>query len=306
MTAKKGTLIVLVGPTGIGKTALSVALAQRLNACIISADSRQLYKELPIGTAAPTLEEQQQVPHYMVGIATLTEHYSAARYECEVIPLIEKLLETNPYVLLVGGSMLYIDAIIKGIDDIPDVNPKVREQLYRRWEEEGLAPILEDLRRVDPAYYDYVDKCNYKRVIHGLEIFYTSGKPFSSYRTNVAKERSFNMIALELTRPRGELYERINSRVEQMLQMGWLEEARMVYPFRYLNSLNTIGYKELFDYFDGSCSLEEAVFRIASNTRNYARKQMTWFKKSSYYIRIPATSSLDEVLACIEHPEKIL
>lgn len=293
--AKKGTLIVLVGPTGIGKTSLSLDWAEALDAPIISADSRQLYRELPIGTAAPSKEELCRVPHYMVGVASISEHYSAARYEAEVIPLIESLLQKHRYVLLVGGSMLYIDAIIKGIDDVPDVAEDVRQTLYQRWQQEGLEPILKELKEVDPLYYNTVDKKNHKRVIHGLEIFYSSGKPFSSFRTHQVKERSFDMICFELTRPREELYERINGRVHQMLEAGWLEEARALYPFRHLNALNTIGYKELFNYIGGHCSLDEAVQQIARNTRIYARKQMTWFKKSDFYIRVPATISCEEL-----------
>lgn len=296
----KGTLIVLVGPTGIGKTELSLSLAEALSAPIISADSRQLYKELPIGTAAPTQEEQRRVPHYMVGVVPISEHYSAARYESEVIPLIEALFRTHRYVLLVGGSMLYIDAITKGIDDIPDVCPTVRQTLQKRWEEEGLDSLLEELRRVDLEYYNVVDKRNHKRVIHGLEVYYSSGKPFSSFRTHLHKKRSFDMVCFELVRPREELYNRINDRVRNMLNSGWLEEARSLYAFRHLNALNTIGYKELFQYIGGMCSLDDAIHNIARNTRIYARKQMTWFKKTPFYIRVPATISCRELIAYLE------
>ncbi len=296
---KKGTLIILTGATGIGKTKLAINVAQALNAPIISADSRQIYRELPIGTAAPTLEEMQLVPHYMVACTSIQDHYSAARYESEVIPLIERLLLKHKFVLLVGGSMLYLDAIIKGIDDIPDVAPEIRKELYARWEKEGLDNILKELKEVDPEYYEYVDKQNYKRVIHGLEIYLSSGKKFSSFRTNIIKERSFSILAFELTRPREELYNRINSRVEIMIEQGWIEEARKVYPFRELNSLNTIGYKELFAYFDGTYTLNEAKQKIAKNTRVYARKQITWFKKNNLYQQIPADTDCSEFLSLI-------
>lgn len=300
--AKKGTLLVLVGPTGIGKTELSLSLAELLDAPIISADSRQLYRELPIGTAAPTEEEQKRVPHYMVGVASISEHYSAARYEAEVIPLIESLLEKHRYVLLVGGSMLYIDAIVKGIDNVPDVAEDVRQTLYQRWADEGLEPLLEELKVADPDYYDRVDKKNYKRVIHGLEVFYSSGQPFSSFHMHQIKERPFDIICFELTRPREELYERINRRVVQMLEAGWLAEAEALYPYRHLNALNTIGYKELFNYIGGRCSLDEAIHQIARNTRIYARKQITWFKKTDFYLQVPASITAEELRAYLVAP----
>ncbi len=296
-----GTLIVITGATGIGKTDLALKTAQTLNAPIISSDSRQIYKELPIGTAAPSRQEMQLVPHYMVGIKSIHDQYSAAQYERETIPLIEKLLKEHSYTLLVGGSMLYIDSILSGIDDIPDVLHSVRTSLYNQWKEEGLENILKQLKEVDPEYYEYVDKKNYKRVIHGLEIFLSSGTKFSSFRTNKKKDRPFKTLCFELTRPRAELYERITNRIEKMLQAGWINEAKEIFPFKELNSLNTIGYKELFKYFEGELTLEEAKQKIVKNTKIYARKQMTWFKKSNIYQQINADISLDEFLAIIKN-----
>lgn len=273
------TLVVLIGPTGVGKTALSLRLAEALNACIISADSRQLYADLKIGTAAPTAEELQRVPHHMVGTLKLTDYYSAAQYETEVMALLEKLFQERDNVLLTGGSMMYIDAVCKGIDDIPTVDAETRELLMQKYESEGLEQLCSELRLLDPEYYKVVDLKNPKRVIHALEICYMTGRTYTSYRTQQTKQRPFRIIKIGLTRPREELYERINQRVLQMIADGLEAEARSVYPYRHLNSLNTVGYKEMFRYFDGEWTLPFAIEKIQQNSRIYSRKQMTWFKR---------------------------
>ena len=273
------TLIVLLGPTGVGKTALSFALAERLGSPILSADSRQLYGEIPIGTAAPTKEEQERVKHYFIGTHQLTDYYSAAQYEIDVLNLSREVFESHDALLLTGGSMMYIDAVCKGIDDIPTVDDITRRTLLERYEQEGLEPLVNELRLLDPEYYRVVDLKNPKRVIHALEICYMTGRTYTSFRTQTAKERPFRIVKIGLLREREELYDRINRRVDQMVADGLVEEARRVYPYRHLNSLNTVGYKELFSYFDGSCTLEFAIEKIKQNSRIYSRKQMTWFRR---------------------------
>ena len=273
------SLVVLLGPTGVGKTELSLRLAEYFHTPIISSDSRQVYKELPIGTAAPTSEQLARVKHYMVGTLSLTDYYSASQFEEEVMALLLQLHVEHSTVLMTGGSMMYIDAVCKGIDDIPTVTPEIRKAIYDQYEAEGLAPLLEELRLADPEHYAFVDHCNYKRVLHAVEICRLTGKPYSSFRTNSRKERPFRIIKVGLMRDREELCERINARVDQMMADGLLEEARKVYPFRHLNSLNTVGYKELFMYLSGEWSLDFAVEKIKRNSRVYARKQMTWFKR---------------------------
>lgn len=294
--SQKGIVLLITGPTGVGKTNLSFGLARHFSAPIISVDSRQIYKELPIGTAAPTMAERMEIPHHMVGTISIHDTYNVARYESEVIPLIQNLLESHPVVLLVGGSMLYINAITHGIDDMPDIDMGIRESLNKRYEEEGLAPLLEELSKVDEAYLQVVDRKNHKRIIHGLEFFYSTGKQLSSFRTNPHKQRPFTIVPLELTRPREVLYERINQRTDQMIEQGWIEEARSVYEYRDLNALNTIGYKELFQYFDGLCTLEEALRKIKRSTRIYARKQITWLKKQDFQ-KVDADISVEKLLS---------
>lgn len=275
------SLIVLLGPTGVGKTELSLQLAEQFGSPIISADSRQLYKDLPIGTAAPTEEQQKRVKHYLVGTLALTDYYSASQFEQDCLALLANLFNTHSTLVLTGGSMMYIDAVCKGIDDIPTISPAIREALYAQYEKEGLAPILDELKRKDPEHYEFVDRMNYKRVIHAVEVCRMTGKTYTSFRTKTAKERPFKIIKIGLTREREELCERINRRVDEMLQEGLLDEVRKVYSYRHLNSLNTVGYKELFHYLDGEWSFEFAVEKIKRNSRVYARKQMTWFKRDS-------------------------
>ena len=273
------TLVVLLGPTGVGKTALGVQLASKLGCSILSADSRQIYRELPIGTAAPTPEERAAVPHYFVGTHSVTERYSAASYEVDVLHLLEMLFSDHPIQLLSGGSMMYIDAVCRGIDEIPDVDPAIRAEVWYRYETGGLAPILSELEHLDPRYYATVDHNNYKRVLHGYEVCLSSGRPFSSFHTGQAKSRPFDIIKVGLTREREDLYARIDERVLQMMSLGLEAEARAVYPYRHLNALNTVGYKELFAYFDGTIPLDEAIRLIQRNSRHYARKQLTWWKR---------------------------
>ena len=276
------TLIVLVGPTGVGKTALSIRLAQYFGCSIISADSRQIFREIPIGTAAPSVEEQVAVPHYFVGTRSVSEPYSAAAFESEVLELLPQLFGESPSatVLLSGGSMMYVDAITKGIDSIPDVPEEVRSSVWFRYETEGLEGILLELRLLDPTYYRSVDPKNYKRVLHGYEVCLATGRPFSSFHTGQPKARPFRIVQVGLTRDREDLYERIDRRVELMLEAGMVEEARQVYPLRSLNALNTVGYKELFSYFDGAIDQFEAIRLIQRNSRHYARKQLSWWRRN--------------------------
>lgn len=273
------TLLVLLGPTGVGKTELSLSLATHFGTSILSSDSRQLYAGLPIGTAAPTPRQLERVKHYFVGTLGLTDYYSAAQYEAEALELLETLFRDNDTVVLTGGSMMYIDAVCKGIDDIPTVDARTRELLKHRLESEGLDRLVPELKLLDPEYYRIVDRKNPKRVVHALEICYMTGKTYTSFRTRSAKKRPFDLLKIGLTRDREELYERINRRVDRMMAEGLLEEARSVYPFRHLNSLNTVGYKELFRYFDGEWDLSFAVEKIKQNSRIYSRKQMTWFRR---------------------------
>lgn len=273
------TLIVITGPTAVGKTDLCLDIAKYFGIPIINADSRQIYREIKIGTAAPTEAQLQQVRHYFVGTQSLTDYYSASIYEQEAMSLLETLFQTSDYALLSGGSMMYIDAVCNGIDDIPTVDDETRNILKKRLADEGLESLCEQLRLLDPEHYEVVDKKNPRRVVHALEICLMTGRTYTSFRTNEHKERPFRIIKIGLNRDREIVYDRINRRVENMMEQGFLEEARNVYPLRHLNALNTVGYKELFTYLDGTWSLEEAVERIKGNTRRYARKQLTWYKK---------------------------
>lgn len=275
------TLIVLIGPTGVGKTELSLHIAENFKTSIISSDSRQLYADLKIGTAAPTEEQLSRVPHYFVGTLKLTDYYSAAQYEIEVLHLLSDLFKTNDVVVMTGGSMMYVDAVCKGIDDIPTVDNETRELMKQRFEQEGLEPLCAELKLLDPEYYKIVDLKNPKRVIHALEICYMTGKTYTSFRTRNTKERPFRIIKIGLTREREELYERINCRVDIMMKEGLLEEAQKVYVHKHLNSLNTVGYKEIFKYLDGEWELPFAIEKIKQNSRIYSRKQMTWFRRDT-------------------------
>ena len=275
------TLIVLIGPTGVGKTELSLRLAEAFHTCILSADSRQLYADLPIGTAAPTTEQLARVKHYFVGTLNLIDYYSAAQYEADALRLLDELFVTHDCVVLSGGSMMYVDAVCKGIDDIPTVDADTRQFLLQKYETEGLEHLCAELRLLDPEYYCIVDLKNPKRVIHALEICYMTGRTYTSFRTQTHKQRPFRIVKVGLTRDRAELYDRINRRVDQMMADGLLDEARRVYPHKEYNSLNTVGYKELFKFLDGEWTLPFAVEKIKQNSRIYSRKQMTWFKRDA-------------------------
>lgn len=272
-------LIVLVGPTGVGKTETSLKLAEYFRAPIINADSRQIYKGMTIGTAAPTEEDRKRVTHYGVQFLNPGDYYSAAQFELDVMQLLEELFLKHDYVVLSGGSMMYIDAVCNGIDDIPTVDAETRKMMLERYEKEGLEPLVRELRILDPEYYRIVDLKNPKRVIHALEICYMTGKPYSSFRTNKKKERPFRIIKIGLKRDREILYERINNRMTKMLEDGLEDEVKALLPYRGSNALNTVGYKEMFAYLDGKMTYDEAVDKIRQNSRIYSRKQMTWFKR---------------------------
>ena len=292
---KMKTLIVIIGPTGVGKTELCLNVAERLGTVIINADSRQMFKQIPIGTAAPTAEELARVKHYFVGNLNITDYYNASMFENDVIKLLDKLFATSNKVVMSGGSMMYVDAVCNGIDDIPTVDSNTRNQVQEWYENAGLDNALIRLKELDPEYFEIVDKKNPKRVIHAIEICLSTGKTYTSFRTSTKKERPFNIVKIGLTRERAELYERIDIRVDNMMANGLLDEAWQMYPHRWLNALNTVGYKELFDYFDGKYTLDEAVFRIKSDTHKYCRKQLTWFKRDKE-IRWFTPENVEEII----------
>ena len=271
------TLVVITGPTAVGKTALTIGLARRYGIPILNADSRQIYRELKIGTAAPTAEQLAQAHHYFVGTKSIHDYYNASMYEQDVLECLE--VQPSEINILSGGSMMYIDAVCNGIDDIPTVRDDIREEMKRRYQEEGLEALCEDLKRLDPEHYAIVDRQNHRRVIHALEICYQTGKTYTSFRTQTRKERPFRIVKIGVNRDRDELYNRINQRVDDMMSAGLLDEVEGLKAWRNNNALNTVGYKELFDYLDGRWPLNEAVERIKGNTRRYARKQLTWFKR---------------------------
>lgn len=273
------TLVVLIGPTGVGKTELSLSLAEHLQCPILNADSRQIFKDIEIGTAAPTADELARVKHYFVHTLPLDGYYSAAQYEEDVLKILGEVFAEGDVAIMSGGSMMYVDAVTKGIDDIPTVDDEVRSLIAHRLATEGLDPLLAELKILDPSYYEVVDHHNHKRVVHALEICYMTGATYSSLRVNKVKERPFRIIKFGLMRERASLFSRINRRVDMMMQQGFMDEAQHVYHLRHLNSLNTVGYKELFNVIDGTWELPMAVERIKKNTRVYAKKQMTWYKR---------------------------
>lgn len=275
------TLVVITGPTGVGKSDTAVWLARELNAEIISADSRQLYRDIPIGTAAPTAEQMAEVKHHFVGTLSLEEYYSAAQFEDDVMQLLPQLFARSPYVVMCGGSMMYVDAVCKGIDNIPTISDEIRREVVERFERDGAEAMREELRRLDPVYYNQVDLKNHKRVIHAVEICLQAGRPYSELRTNSVKQRPFRIVKIGLNLPREQLFDRINRRVEKMIEAGLVDEVRRFYPQRHLNSLNTVGYKELFAWMDGTMDYDTAVARIQKNTRVYAKKQLTWYAKDT-------------------------
>lgn len=275
------TLYVLLGPTAVGKSEYALQMAEKLGSPILNCDSRQIYRGMEIGTAAPTKEQQQRVRHYFVGTHDIGSYYSAAQYEQDVLSLIEELKGTHQSLLLSGGSMMYLDAVCNGIDDIPSVDAEVRETLRQRLEGGEIDKMRSELRLLDPDYYLSADTRNPKRVVHALEVCYTTGRPYSSFLTKQRKPRPFNIVKMGLRRERQDLFDRINRRVDAMMEDGLLDEARRLYPFRKENALNTVGYKELFRYLDGEWELPFAIEKIKKNTRDYAKKQMTWFAHDS-------------------------
>lgn len=285
-----------MGPTGVGKTEACISIAQYLHCEIINCDSRQLYESIPIGTAAPTAEQMLKVRHHFVGTLPLDGYFSASMYEEEVCKLVDKSKDNT--FLLSGGSMMYIDAVCNGIDNLPTVRDDIREEMKRRLAEEGLDALDKELSQLDPLHWQNIDHNNPRRILHALEICHQTGKPYSSFLSHAKKERPFNILKIGLTRPREEMYERINQRVLKMMDEGLPEEARKVYPLRHHNSLNTVGFKEMFEYFDGTTDYEEAVRRIQSNTRRYMRKQETWFKRDKT-IKWFAPADIKEIIKYI-------
>ena len=278
---KRGTLIVVVGPTGSGKSALAVELAKHYGAPIISTDSRQFYRGLPIGTAQPTAEEQTAAKHYFIADREVEDDFNCGKYEAEALALLDKLFTEYNYVVAVGGSGLYIQALCNGMDDLPDADPALREILKQRMEDEGVTALAKELRQLDPAYAEKADLCNPARVMRALEVCLTTGKPYSEQRSGRVAERPFRIVKIGTDMPRDVLYERINRRVDMMIEEGLIEEARNVYPKRHLNALQTVGYREMFDYFDSKSTLEEAIELIKRNSRRYAKRQLTWFRRDT-------------------------
>lgn len=281
---KEPVLIVITGPTAVGKTALSINLSKELQTEILSADSRQFYKETVIGTAAPSMEERGGVKHHFIGHLSISDYYNVSMYEEDAIKELNQLFKNKQYVILTGGSGLYIDAVCNGIDSLPDIDEKLRQDLKGRLENEGLDSLLNDLQKLDKQYYEIVDIRNPNRVLRALEVCLQTGQTYTSLRTQKKKKRDFQILKICLTLPRDILNERINARADSMMASGFLQEAQTLFPYKDLNALNTVGYKELFDYLSGKCSLEMSIERIKTNTRRYAKRQMTWFKKDSDYV----------------------
>lgn len=297
---KNKTLIVVTGPTGSGKTDLAIKLALHYGCHILSADSRQLYREIPIGTAAPTAEQLSLVPHHFVGTLSLEDYYSAAQYEEDVMKLLPALWEDNNYVVMCGGSMMYVDAVTKGIDELPTITPEVREKAMAIYQEGGVERLRAMLSELDPIYYNQVDLNNHKRLVHAIEIIMQAGVPYSSLRTGMVKERPFRIVKMALDFEREVLFDRINRRVDAMVASGLEQEARSVYHLRHLNSLNTVGYKEMFAYFDGTMDYETAVARIGKNTRVYAKKQLTWYKRDAELHLLNPVDAFEQAISLIE------
>lgn len=276
---KKKTLVVIVGPTGIGKTDLGIFLAQKLGTEIISADSRQFYKELKIGTAVPSDKELAAVKHHFIGQLSIHDYYNASTFEFEVMDLLKEKFNQMDTVLMVGGSGMYVDAVCRGIDDLPEIDQEIRAQLEEKFRKEGVESLRFELKKLDPEYYEVVDLRNPKRILKGLEICMMTGKTYTSFRKSIKKERDFNILKIGLTMDREKLYERIERRVDLMVEQGLVEEAKEFYPLKHLNALNTVGYKELFSHFDGEYDLDKAIELIKRNSRRYAKRQLSWFKR---------------------------
>lgn len=299
MTMNDRRLIVIVGPTGSGKTDLSIRLAQHYHAPILSTDSRQVYRGMPIGTAQPSEEQLRAVEHHFIAELDVDQEFSCGRFETEALERLDKLFAVHDTVVAVGGSGLYVQALCEGMDELPQVAPELRERLNERLAREGLQALAEELRQRDPVYYDRVDRANPARVVRALEVCLATGRPYSELRTGRRRDRNFTIVKVGVDMPRAELYERIDRRVELMMEAGLEAEARALYPFRRLNALQTVGYKELFAYFDGECSLEETVALIQRNTRRYAKRQLTWFRRDEE-VRWFAPDRTDEIIAYID------
>ena len=286
LSEKRNLLCVITGATAVGKTELTVQLAKHYGLSILSSDSRQFYREMSIGTAKPTIEEQQQVPHYFIDCLSVQDYYSVSRFEQDVLALLPQLFAQKSVVIMTGGSGLYIDAVCKGIDDIPDPDPEIRNEVMKLYHNEGIEALRRNLRMLDPQFIAQTDIANHKRLVRALEVSLQTGKPYSEFLKSTRRERPFEIVKFCVTRPRAELFQRINNRVDRMIEQGLLEEAKELLPYREYNALNTVGYKELFCYFDGKCTLEEAIEQIKTNTRRYAKRQMTWFKRDGGYVEI--------------------
>jgi len=295
----KNTLIVLPGPTGVGKTAFATGLAERLGCDIISCDSRQFYREMKIGTAAPGEEELARAKHHFVGFLSVTDYYSISLFERDVLALLPSLFPSNPVVIMTGGSMLYMDAVCRGMDDIPDTDPAVRQKYLEMYHNEGIEGLRIALKLLDPVSYSRIDLHNPRRILRALEITESSGRPYSSFLTAPVRQRDFRIIKAGLTRERSELYRRIDMRVDRMMEEGLEQEAASLIRYRGLNALNTVGYREMFRWFDGEVSREEAVMLIRRNTRRYARKQLTWWNRDSQINWFDASES-EKIISWIE------
>lgn len=295
------TLIVITGPTGIGKTSVAIEVARHLGCEIINADSRQIFRGIPIGTAAPTTEEQALVKHHFVAIKNLDEYYSAAQFETDVMALLPSFWTKGKYAVMCGGSMMYVDAVCYGIDSVPDIRPEIRATLKQELADGGIAPLLEELRTADPEYFAIVDQRNPKRIVHALEVCRQTGLTYSSFRTGAKKERPFRIVKIGLNMERAELFDRINRRVDAMMDDGFEQEARSVYHLRHLNSLNTVGFKEMFAYFDGTMDFVTARERMKKNTRVYAKKQLTWYAKDPQILWLHPAVAKEKIIQIINN-----
>lgn len=294
------SLLLILGPTGVGKTELALRVAEHYGSPILNCDSRQVFRSIPIGTAAPTAEDLSRVKHYFIATRELQDDYNAGQFERDALDLLAELFRSHDVVVMTGGSMLYADAVCNGLDDLPAVPESIRAEVTAQYKTHGLSWLQQEVQRLDPAYWEIVDQSNPARLAHCVELSLATGKPYSTLRTNTRKQRPFRILKIALERPREELYERINSRVSQMMDDGLLEEAKAVYPIRHLNSLQTVGYKELFGYLDGEYDLQRAVELIRQNTRHYAKRQMTWFRRDKDIHWLDAHNDYEKNIAIID------